>query len=390
MRSIPSIALLIELSNAYARGLLRGVSAYVREHEPWTVFLPEYERGHEPPGWFRRWKGNGVIARIENERIARAVTALKVPVVDVSAAREVPEVPWVETDDAAISRLAFDHLRERGFTRLAFCGDPQFNWSNWRCDHFCRYAQEAGHEFFVHRSPSANGATVSWSREMQQLGKWVRSLPKPIGIMACYDLKARQILDACRSEGIAVPEQIAVIGVDDDELVCDLCQPRLSSIIPDAHRAGYVAAQLLNDLISGRKLEPTAHLIPPLGMRIRQSSDIFAIEDKTVALALQFIRRHASDGITVADVASAVEMSRKALDSRFVAVLGRTPHAEIERFRIDRVKQLLLETNLPLQSVADRAGFSYVEYMSVAFKRVIGIPPGEFRECQGIVPTNVG
>lgn len=387
MRRIPSIALLIESSNSYARGLLRGISAYVREHEPWTVFLPEYERGHEPPGWFRRWKGDGIIARIENERIARAVKALKVPVVDVSAAREVPEVPWVETDDAAITRIAFDHLRERGFSRLAFCGDPQFNWSNWRCEHFCRHAQEGGFEHFVYRSPSTDGAAVPWTREMLQLGKWVRSLPKPIGIMACYDLKARQILDACRSEGIAVPEQIAVIGVDDDELVCDLCQPRLSSITPDAHRAGYVAAELLNDLISGRKLEPAAHLIPPLGVKIRQSSDIFAIEDKAVALALQFIRRHASEGITVSDVARAIEMSRKALDCRFLAVLGRTPHAEIERFRIDRVKQLLLETTLPLQAVADRAGFSYVEYMSVAFKRVVGIPPGEFRQCQGITPV---
>lgn len=383
MRSIPSIALLIESSNSYARGLLRGVSTYVREHEPWTVFLPEYERGHEPPGWFRRWKGDGIIARIENERIARAVKSLKVPVVDVSAAREVPEVPWVETDDAAIAQMAFDHLRERGFSRLAFCGDPQFNWSKWRCEHFCRLAEQEDIECRVYHAPLANGAAIPWSREMQHLGKWLRELPKPIGIMACYDIKARQILDACRSERIAVPEQIAVIGVDDDELMCDLCQPRLSSITPDAHRAGYVAAQLLNELISGRKLEPTAHLIPPLGVKIRQSTDIFAIEDKSVALALQFIRRHASEGITVSDVARAVEMSRKALDSRFLQVLGRTPHAEIERFRIDRVKQLLLETSLPLQAVAERAGFSYVEYLSVAFKRVVGVPPGEFRKLQG-------
>jgi LacI family transcriptional regulator len=361
MRSIPSIALLIESSNAYARGLLRGVSSYVREHEPWTVFLPEYERGHEPPGWFRRWKGDGIIARIENERIARAVKSLRIPVVDVSAAREVPEVPWVETDDAAIAKIAFDHLRERGFSRLAYCGDPQFNWSKWRCEQFLAAAGKEQIECHVYQTPQANGSALPWSREMQHLGKWLRELPKPIGIMACYDIKARQVLDACRSEGIAVPEQIAVIGVDDDELMCDLCQPRLSSIIPDSHRAGYVAAQLLNEMIAGSKLEPSAHLIPPLGVKIRQSSDIFAIEDKTVALALQFIRRHASEGITVADVAQAVSMSRKALDSRFLQVL---------------------ETTLPLHAVADRAGFSYVEYLSVAFKRVVGVPPGEFRRSQ--------
>ncbi|HUQ68526.1 MAG TPA: DNA-binding transcriptional regulator [Planctomycetaceae bacterium] len=379
MRARPSVALLIESSNAYARGLLRGISAYVREHESWSVFLPEYERGHEPPRWFRRWKGHGVIARIENQRIAGAVMSLKVPVVDVSAARAVPGVPWVETDDAAVAEMGFTHLCERGFWQLGFCGDPRFNWSNWRSEHFAALARRDQRPFHHYESRSIRGKPLSWSRELQSLRRWVKTLPKPIGIMACYDFKAQQLLEACRSEGIAVPEEIAVLGVDNDELVCDLCEPRLSSITLNPFRTGYTAAQLLDRMMIDQPPDAEAHLIPPIGVETRQSSSIFAVEDKLVATALQFIRQHARDGITVEDVAHAAGMSRRAIDSRFVALLGRTPHAEIVRQRIDRVKQLLLETDLPLSVIADRAGFSYVEYMSVAFKRAVGTSPGEFR-----------
>lgn len=385
MHERPSVALLIESSNSYARGLLRGISAYVREHESWSVFLPEIERGHEPPPWFDRWEGHGVIARIENQRIARRVTSLKVPVVDVSAARAVADIPWVETDDAAVAEMGFAHLRERGYWQLGFCGDPKFNWSNWRCEHFAELARRDGRSCYIYPTTNGTDKHVSWSREMEQLCRWVRSLPKPIGIMACYDFKAQQLLDACRKEGIVVPEEVAVIGVDNDELVCDLCEPRLSSVILDPYRTGYTAAQLLDQLMTGKNSEPKAHLIPPIGVETRLSSGIFAVDDKVVATALQFIRQHAKDGITVEDVARAVESSRRALDSRFVAVLGRTPHAEIARVRIDRVKQLLVETDLPLTVIADRAGFAYVEYLSVAFKRSVGVSPGEFRQANGTI-----
>jgi LacI family transcriptional regulator len=380
MGARPSVALLIESSNAYARGLLRGISAYVREHESWSVFLPEYERGRKPPKWFHRWKGHGVIARIENQQIASCITALEVPVIDVSAARAVANIPWVETDDAAVARMGFSHLRERGFWQLGFCGAPQFNWSNWRCEHFCQLAKQDQRPCFVYQSLSVGDKPVSWIQEMRHLCRWIRSLPKPIGIMACYDFKAQQLLDACREEGIAVPEEVAVIGVDNDELVCDLCEPRLSSVILDPFRTGYTAAQLLDRLMAGGARDANAHLIPPLGVETRQSSDTFAVEDKLVAAALQFIRQHARDGITVDEVARAVKVSRRVLDSRFMTLLGRTPHAEIVRVRIDRVKQLLIETDLPLTLVADRAGFNYVEYMSVAFKRAAGVSPGEYRQ----------
>lgn len=152
MRRRRHVALLIETSNSYARGLLEGVIAYVREHESWSIHLPEQSRGERPPAWLGRWRDDGIIARIENATIADAVARTGLPLVDVSAARMLPAVPWVETDDAAIARSALEHLVERGFRRLAFCGDPRFNWSNWRAAHFERLAEQAGCETWSYLS----------------------------------------------------------------------------------------------------------------------------------------------------------------------------------------------------------------------------------------------
>ena len=154
------VALLIETSNAYARGLLDGVIDYVRQHQAWSINLPEQERGAPPPNWLARWRGDGIIARIETEQIARAVTKTKLPAVDVSAARHVPDIPWVETDDQAIARLAAEHLLQRGYKNLAYCGDPGFNWSVWRGQHFKQIAGEAGCECEVYESiPRGGGGT---------------------------------------------------------------------------------------------------------------------------------------------------------------------------------------------------------------------------------------
>jgi LacI family transcriptional regulator len=379
MRRRQHVALLVETSNSYARGLLEGVISYVREHESWSIYLPEQRRGEQPPAWLDRWRGDGIIARIENAEIAAAVERMGLPVVDVSAARTLPAVPWVETDDVAIAQAAFDHLAERGFRRLAFCGEPRFNWSNWRAEHFERIAKQAGCEVWSYPSRGRAGRTVSWNQEHTDLSAWVRRLPRPVGIMACYDIKGQQLLDVCRNLDIAVPEQVAVIGVDNDHLICELCMPPLSSVIPNTHRTGYLAAELLDQLMSGKPVAQITHLIPPWGILTRRSTETWAIEDRDVAAALRFIREYACDGIHVGQVLREVPLSRRVLESRFVRLLGRTPHEEITRVKIERVKQLLRETDLPLKAIAQRTGFSSEDYLSVAFKRVDGRAPSEFR-----------
>jgi LacI family transcriptional regulator len=371
------VAILIETSNAYARGLLQGVVHYIREHRPWSFHLMEQGRGDDPPPWLAGWKGDGIIARIETPRIARAVVRTGLPAVDLSAARLVPELPWVETNDEEIARLAADHLIERGFKRCAFCGDARFNWSVWRERSFVARLKAVGQTCAVFRPEVAAGDVAAEARE---LARWLKELPKPVGIMACYDIRGQQVLDACRGAGLAVPDEVAVIGVDNDTLLCELASPPLSSVIPNAHRAGYEAAALLDKLMEGKRVPATARLIAPLGIAERQSTDVLAVDDRNVARAVQFIREHACEGINVSDVLRVVPLSRRVLEQRFQRLLGCTPREEILHVRLARVKQLLGETELPLYLVAERTGFEHVEYLSVVFKRETGRTPSAWRQ----------
>jgi len=381
MKTRPKVALLIETSNAYARGLLGGVVAYMRENKPWSIYLAEHRRGDVPPVWLTKWSGDGIIARVENRAIARVLASLRVPVVDVSAARLLPAIPWVETDDKAFAQLAAGHLIERGFKNFGFCGDNRFNWSKWRSEHYLRIVSEAGYRCFIYQSKRPRRKDDEDSPE--DLAAWIEGLPKPVGIMACYDLRGMQALDACRRRNIAVPDEVAVIGVDNDEVLCSLSDPPLSSVIPDTHRTGYEAAAVLDGMMAGKKVGSIDNLIPPLGVATRQSTDVLAIEDLNVVRAVRFIREHACDGINVSDVLAAVPQSRRVLESRFSKLLGRTPHEEILLVQMNRIKELLSQTDLSLEEIAERTGFGHHEYLSVVFKREIGIPPGKYRQQSG-------
>lgn len=380
LREIPlnrrKVALLIETSNAYARGLVQGVVHYVREHRPWSFQMMEQGRGDDPPPWLANWDGDGIIARIETPRIARAVVKTGLPAVDLSAARLVSTLPWVETDDTTIARLAAEHLLERGFKHFGYCGDSRFNWSAWREKEFVEHLHKAGRECRIFES---NPALADLDAQNRELAEWLRTLRKPVGIMACYDRRGQQVLDACRNVTLAVPDEVAVVGVDNDELLCELAAPPLTSVIPNTHRTGYEAASLLDQMMSGKKVAAKSHLIAPLGVAARQSTDVLAIDDREVASAVRFIREHACEGINVADVVRVMSLSRRVLEQRFQRLLGRTPHEEILHVRLNRVQRLLAETDLPLYLIAERTGFEHVEYLSVVFKRELGKTPRLFR-----------
>ncbi|MDB6122658.1 MAG: xylR 3 [Pedosphaera sp.] len=371
------VALLIETSNAYARGILQGVVRYIRENSRWSFYIPEQGRGDIPPGWLANWQGDGIIARIENQEIARSVAASGLPAVDVSAARLLPSLPWVETDDQAIAQLAAEHLLDRGFKHFGFCGDSRFNWSNWRSDHFEQAVQKAGRGCHLYRSSIS--PTAPLENQVAEIAQWLINLPKPVAIMACYDIRGQQVLDACRNAGLAVPDEVAVIGVDNDALLCDLSSPPLSSVVPNAQRTGYEAAALLDQMMSGVKVPSEAHLITPLGVATRQSTDVLAIDDRHIARATRFIREHAHEQINIEDVLKVVPLSRRIFESRFKKILGHTPHEEIIRVRMNRVKELLTETELNLAVIAERTGFEHVEYLSTAFKKKVGLSPNQYR-----------
>lgn len=374
---LPKVALLIETSNAYARGLLSGVQAFIRENKPWSVYFGEQGRGDEPPAWLRDWKGDGIIARIENTAIARVIAALGIPTVDMSAGRILPQLPCFEIDETAIGEAAADHFLERGFKHFAYCGDARFVWSKARGEGFAKALAAKG--YTVHHYHAPHGTGGAGDDEMLAIRDWLKSLPRPVAVFCCYDIRGRLLLDTCRTFSFPVPDRVAVLAVDNDELLCSLAYPPLSSIIPNAVRTGYDAAALLARMMAGEKIGAECHYIPPTGVFTRQSTDVLAVDDPHVAKAVQFIREHATDGICVDDVVAPCGISRRLLEGRFKKLLGRSPHEEITRVQILRVQDLLANTDLPLTDVADRTGFRYVEYLSAVFKQKVGIPPGKFR-----------
>lgn len=381
----PRVALLIESSRAYGRRTLFGVARYVREHHPWSIFLQERSLGDTCPAWLKDWQGDGIIARVESRQIANGIRRLGVPVVDVRFLLRNLGMPSVRPDDTAAARLAFEHLRERGFRNFAFCGFNGADYSDVRRDSFVACAGKAGLPCDIYIDPLKTRKTSTQNYEARGLkdgehvARWLKDLPKPVGLMACNDIRGQQVLNACRAAGIAVPEEVAVIGVDNDEMLCELADPPLTSVSLDTERIGYEAAALLDQMIAGRKPKHPLIFVQPAGVITRRSTDVLAIEDRHIATAKRFIRERACAGIDVSDLLKIVPLSRSTLERRFLKLLGHSPKEEILNTRLVRARQLLAETDFTLGQVADKVGFQHPEYLSVIFKKKTGLTPGEFR-----------
>jgi len=383
--SRPHVALLIESSRAYGRGLLQGVAKYVREHGPWYISLQEHSICDEVPDWLQKWEGDGIITRLDNITMAGVVRRLRVPTVYL---RNVPpelKVPSVLTDNAAVSRVAVEHLRNRGFRHFAFCGFNGADYSDERRVGFVSAVTAIGLRVHVyageHQLHDVNTAGYEHEglKDAEQVARWIKDLPKPVGLMACNDMRGQQVLDACRAVGAAVPDDVAVVGADNDEVLCDLSNPTLSSVVPNTQRIGYEAAALLGRMMSGGKGPSSAIFIEPTGVITRRSSEVLAVEDRRIAAAAHFIREHACEGIDVGDVLRAVPLSRSTLERRFAAIMGRSPKEEILRVRLNRAKQLLVETDFSLSLIAEKLGLEHTEYFGRIFKKKFGLTPGRFR-----------
>jgi LacI family transcriptional regulator len=375
----PKVALLFETPNAYARGLLVGVGEYILSHGPWRVHLAFFGFNDSPPPWLSSWDGQGIILRGENRAMAKAVAELSIPMVDMTPSRLLQNAPWVKSDDALVAKLAAQHFFERGFRNFAFCGDSRLNVSNRRCDYFKICLQDHGHQ--CHVFDLNNGAT-SGDAETEAIGGWLKQLPKPVAVFAFNDGRGQQVLDGCRRTELAVPEEVAVLGVDNDEVLCTLSPPPMSSVVLNPRRSGWEAATLLEGMMRGEKIAAIGHFTPPVGVNVRQSTDVLAVDDPQIARALRYIREHACERIGVGEVLQHCPMSRRLLEMRFKKLLGRTPREEILRVQVNRAKELLIGTRLPIAEIAERAGFD-PEYMSVVFKNEVGSKPSEFRKTFG-------
>ena len=379
------VALLVESSRVYGRGVLRGIGRFVQAHGRWKVYHTERKLSEIAPTWLKSWKGDGLIARIENQKLLARIRQLRLPVVDLFEHENMGAIPAVLTDNDAIARLAAEHLIDRGLGQFAYCGLPGVYSSDERGRCFARHLAAAGHAVSVYDPPRRHRKTFLAASEAYALryedvlARWIQSLPKPVGLMACNDLRAQQVLMVCDESGLAVPDEVAVIGVDNDEVICGLARPPLSSIEQNPEEVGYQAASLLDHLMQGKTPSQKQIIVEPRGVVSRQSTEFVAVADADAAAALRYMREHACDGIAIDDVLAHVPVSRRTLERRFATLLGRSPRDMIIGAQLEHVKRMLSITDYPLVKIAQLTGFRYVESMCTLFKRTTGRTPGQYR-----------
>jgi len=369
----------VETSSAAGRQILQGISRYARENGTWII---SHEPGQLPdvlPDWVKHWRGEGIIARVKNPQMAAALGASRIPVVDVVGGWPHSKIPLVQVNDAGVARLGARHLLDRGFRRFAFCGIEGQHWARLRRDAFVATMTAAGYPCDVCELPRWGSPAWFAQSDRQRVARWIEGLAKPVAIMGCNDMAGQRVLDVCRRAGINVPEAVAVLGVDNDESLCDLSDPRLSSILPVHDQVGYEAAKTLERLMDGERASQQELLLEPTEVVVRRSTDILAIDDADLAAAVRFIRDRACDGIDVADVVRHVAVSYSTLKRRFRRVFGRSIHDEMVRIRVERVKELLTGTDLPLAAIARKTGFEHQEYLGAVFKARVGVTLAEFR-----------
>jgi LacI family transcriptional regulator len=383
MNSTAHVALLIETSRAYGRGLLRGIIRYQREHGPWSIYFQPRGINDPAPAWLKSWKGDGILARISDRRMAAMIERTGAPCVDLRFAVPGLNMPAVGIDNSTVVARAFDHFFDRGYRRFAVCTYPhgQFVWMDYRTRLFQTLAAERGFPCEVYSGSAEEDAPpTAWEQEQGQFAKWLARLPKPIAIFAVNDDRGLQIVDACRRAGIAVPDEVSVIGVDNDEFLCGLASPPLSSVSINLEMMGYRAAALLDDLMSKRAPPPSEPLLLPAGEVVaRKSTDSLAIDDPELSRVVRYLRENACRGIRMSDITRATGMERRTLERRMKSLFGRSPKDELMRIQIEEAKRLLASTELSVKAISLRTGFANSRYFTQVFRLRVGVAPGQYR-----------
>lgn len=384
MSRIPKVILLVESSRASGRALLCGIANYANHHGPWSFYWEP--GGLEKAGpVLRSLEADGIILR-DVGKVEEALACGMPAVVIGHQQSEIHGLVNVVTDSESIGRMGAEHLLGCGFKNFAFCGYKEnpverTAWSEIRRRSFSERIQETGREVPPYRAVSM--APQDWAKERRSLARWLASLPKPVGIMACNDDCSQCVMEACKAAGLVVPDSVGVIGADNDEVVCGLTSPPLSSIAINFERAGYEAAHALDGLMRRSRVVPrritaaATHVVP------RRSTDFVAAEEPHLARSLQFIRDGARGNVSVDEVALAAGLSRRALEKRFRKQLGRSVLEEIRRVRTDQIARLLVETDLSVGEIAEMLGFTDAQHIARYFRGGKNITPLLYRATFG-------
>jgi LacI family transcriptional regulator len=380
--SCPRVALLIETSRGYGRALLRGIMRYARLHGPWSFYLTPGDFWQALP---EMTHGSGIIARVETTEVGEAILATGLPAVildpDTKILSKVPglkKLSVVSSDSEGAARMCAEHFLERGFQNFAFVGLWDRIWSERRRDAFCGAISDAGYQTHVYPMPE-NEADFGWEREQTLLASWIEGLPMPVGVMACNDDRGRNVLEACRLAGAHVPEEVAVIGVDNDELFCELSDPPLSSVAINAEHGGYRTAHLLDQLMRNNVGDQQRLIVEPVEVLMRRSTDVKMSEAREVGLVMSYIHRNRSRAFTVTEIAANVGISRRNLEVKFRRSTGKTILAEVQRIRLNHAKRMLRETDLPIPQVAESSGYRSASYLTQVFRKEVGATPARYR-----------
>lgn len=380
MAELLRIALLVSRASGHGRGVLRGARAWSLGR-PWVC--RQAEPHIVPPERIAAWQPDGIITDMNGHRTVRDLLSTGVPTVDVALVAAQPSHACVGCDCRAAGELAAQHFLERGFRHFAFVGCHDRPCSEHCFQGFARVVR--GMDYPVARNPGTSYGGAHWSDSWldcpddEGLMKWLTVLDRPVGVMTCCDEAGVHVAAMARRAALRVPEDVAVVGFGDDELVCELASPPLSSVKVPSERIGYEAAAMLERLIAGGSARAEAAALPPIGVVARASSDLLPFADPVLAAALRFIRQHAHEAIGVADVLKEVSVSRRSLERRFRETIHRSPLDEITRARIQRARELLGGTDLAMPAVARGAGFANHQWFSTVFRRETGMAPMAYR-----------
>ncbi|MHC2069882.1 AraC family transcriptional regulator [Bremerella sp. T1] len=379
---LPHVAILVDTSTEWGRRLIRGVTSYVDKQGPWRLWIEprgQDEPFHLPAGF----AGDGVIARISTPSLAEELSQAGMPVINISGIElSGNQFPCVTTDYEATAKLAAEHFLDRGFREFAYVGPLKRPYVR---DHAARFRQAVeascqGAPCRMFNYVPASMTRSSWGGRMQMLGEWLADLPKPIGIFTWATSAGAQVLDVCRQRDIIVPDEVAVLAGDDDELLCTATTPPMSGVLVSSEQIGHRAAERLDTLMRGGVDEAGTEQIGPIQINTRHSTEALAIDDPELSRVVRYIRSHAYEtGLTVAEVSEATLVTRRVLERKFQEVFGRTPLTEIRRLRMARVRDLLVMTDLPMSKIAAMSGFGTPEYMTNVFRGEYGIAPLKYR-----------
>ena len=377
---IRQVAVLVETEDSWGCSVIRGIADYSQHHGHWNLLIDP--RDHEQRSALPDlWNGDGIIARIGSRTQLQQIRDRAIATVNVDTVFEgLDDIYDVITDDTARAEMAFAHLRDRGFEQFAYFAPPSRKYSNKRGREFVALVKQAGFECREYKPGYRVGRKIGWEEQQRRVSRWLATLNSPVAILTADAHCGRQLAEICYLGSIRVPDEVAILAGDTDELMCDVCTPPLSSVAVAGRRIGYEAAAVLDRYMQGQALTPGPRMVPPEGVISRQSTDILAIDDEVVVHALRYIQSHAFHDIAVKDILREVPVSRRSLEIQFQKYLGRSPAEEIRRVRLEKGKSMLSRTELPIGEIATACGFSNATRFGVAFRKRFQQTPLEYRK----------